>query len=664
MLKKRLTVVMLGLLLILVPLAGCTTAPSQSQSYEKTITTARTEIWKAIAGGGASSATVAIMDNGKIVYEEGFAMANRTEALGVNSSTQFNIGSVSKVFTAAAVMQLVEAGQLELDKPVVDYVPDFSMMDSRYKDITVRMLLNHTSGLPGTMMYNGFATAKDPQFLTEFMNYLAGSSLKADPGVVSVYCNDGFTLAEVLIEKVSGQTYSDYLQQNIFKKAGMNDSSCSFKAGNPNIALKYNNEDGTALPAEIINLMGTGGISATAVDLCHFGNALLENKLMSAESFTEYTSPQYGKETVPTGTPITNYGLGWDMVDVASFAEQGVHVLSKNGGTLQFNSQLYVIPEEKLSVALIFAGTGDASGIAETITQTLLEEKGVIPAPPPAEQTTTVAAIPGEILSFAGYYGASGSVIKIEFNQKNNTLEYKRFDGNGFTTAGSYSYSGEGYFDMQNGYRMSFSESFGKKLVLQSMNTADYSLVIGQGITANNPIDTSRFAGKAWIPKNLSAIDLYAFSAVTGSLPELPGTIYFGSDGSFTPYPLKDENTAYNNLPYARDLVEPTLKEENGTTTMTAMGYVFVDVADIPVLASDEKIRIEKNGENVVRKLAADGSFSVTLPEGGRLVIYDPALTVLADTMYAAIEDVPVPAGAYLMFIGNEGDEFAYQYSF
>jgi hypothetical protein len=94
------------------------------------------------------------------------------------------------------------------------------------------------------------------------------------------------------------------------------------------------------------------------------------------------------------------------------------------------------------------------------------------------------------------------------------------------------------------------------------------------------------------------------------------------------------------------------------------MGYVFLDVAEIPVLASDERIRIEKAGENVVRKLDADGSFSVTLPEGGRLVVYDPALTVLADTMYAAIEEVPVTTGSYLMFIGNEGDEFVYQYSF
>ena len=664
MIKRRLTAVILSLLFVLVPLSGCTTTTkTPSQGYAKTIETARTEIWK-VLGNGASSATVAIMDDGKLVYTEGFAMADRVAALPVTDNTQFNIGSVSKVFTAAAVMQLVEEQKLALDQPVVDYLPEFTMADSRYKDITVRMLLNHTSGLPGTMMGNGFASAKDPQFLDEFMAYLAGSGLKADPGVVSVYCNDGFMLAEVLIEQVSGQSYAEYMKQHIFSKAGMKDSSCSFMEGNKNIALKYNPEDGQAMPAEIINLMGTGGISATPADLCRFGNALLTNKLMSAESFAEYTSAQYGKETVPSSTPITNYGLGWDMVDVATFAEQGVHVISKNGGTLQFNSQLYVIPDQKLSVALIFTGSGDASGIATTITQTLLEEKGIIQAAKEKPQTATPVAIPNDILEFSGYYGASGSAIKIEFNQQNNTLDYKRFDGNAFVTAGSYPYIGNGYFDMQNDYKMSFSNSFGKKLVLQTMNNADYSIVIGQGISANNPIDTSHFAGKAWLPINLRAMDLYAFSAVTGSLPELPGTIYYGSDGSFTPYPLKDENTGFMNLPYARDLVEPTITEENSKTMMQAMNYVFLDVADIPMLNQDEKISIEKTGENVIRKLGADGSFSLTLPEGGRLVIYDPALAVKYDTLYTAIGDVPVTAGSYLMFIGNEGDQFIYQYSF
>ncbi|WP_296558084.1 serine hydrolase domain-containing protein [uncultured Acetobacterium sp.] len=677
MLKKRFTVVILSLLLILIPLSGCTTTSSQSQnqkqnqnqkenqSYEKTIARARTEIWKEVIGRGASSATIAIMDNGKIVYEEGFAMANRLDAITVDPSTQYNIGSVSKVFTAAAIMQLVEEGTLELDKPVVDYLPDFTMQDSRYQDITVRMLLNHSSGLPGTFMPNGFATAKDADFLANFMDYLANSTLKDDPGVVSVYCNDGFTLAEVLIEEISGQSYSDYMDKNIFTVAGMRDSSCSFAEGNANIALQYSNDDGLALPSEIINLMGTGGISSTSADLCRFGNALLSDKLMTAESFAEYISPQYAKETVPSGTPITNYGLGWDMVDVASFAEEGVHVISKNGGTLQFNSQLYVIPEENISIALIFSGIADVTGVAKSITQTMLEEKGVVQAEASKDiKATSAPPIPSEILGFAGYYGSSGSTIKIEFNLENNTLDYQQFDGKSFVTAVSYPHIGDGYFDMQNDYWLSFSESFGKKLMLQSLSNADYSIVIAEDITANNPVNTSRFEGKAWIPVSLSAIDLYAFSVTTGGLPELPGYIYYGSDGSYTPYPLKDENTGFMNLAYARDLVEPSIKEENGKTTMTAMGYTLMEVAAVPSLQNGEKITSAGVGENTIRKLDADGSFEITLPEGGRVVIYDSALTVAYDTMYAAIEDVPVTAGSYVMFIGNEGDQFPYQYRF
>ena len=663
MLKKRLTVVILSLLVLLIPLSGCATTPSQSQNYEKTIATARTEIWKEITGRGAASATIAIMENGKIVYQEGFSKANRLTSLNVDTSTQYNIGSVSKVFTAAAVMQLVEAGKLELDKSVVDYLPDFTMQDSRYRDITVRMLLNHSSGLPGTMLANGFATAKDPEFLANFMVYLANSSLKDDPGVVSVYCNDGFTLAEVLIEKISGQTYSDYLDTHIFSKAGMSDSSSSFKEGNANIALKYNNDDGSALPPEIINLLGTGGISSTAADLCRFGNALMSNKLMTAASFAEYTSPQYAPETVPSGTPIENYGLGWDMAAVPTFAEQGVTVVGKNGATFQYASQLYLIPEANISIALIFAGTADVAGIAKTITQTLLEEKGIISAPvADAAKTVSPTTIPNEILAFAGYYGTSGSTIKIDFDLPTNTLVYQQFDGKSFVTAASYPYLGDGYFDMQHDERMSFSESFGKKLILQSMAAADYATVVGEDLKANNPVDTSRFEGKAWLPVSLSAIDFTAFSVVTGSLPELPGYIYFGSDGSYTPYPLKDENTGFMNLAYARDLCEPIIKTANGKTTMTAMSHTLQDVAEIPSLQSGESIMIGDSGENVIRKLDADGSFGTTLPAGGRLVIYDAALAVAQDTLYGEIKDVPVTAGSYVMFIGTPGDSFPYDY--
>ncbi|WP_303870326.1 serine hydrolase domain-containing protein [Acetobacterium wieringae] len=203
-----------------------------------------------------------------------------------------------------------------------------------------------------------------------------------------------------------------------------------------------------ALPCrEIINLLGTGGISSTAVDLCRFGNGLLSGKLLSAASFKEYTSPQYGPETMPSGMPIDNYGLGWDMVAVPTFAEQGVTVVGKNGATLQYASQLYLIPEADLSIALIFAGTANVAGIADKITQALLEEKGIIPAAEATAKTITPTAIPNDILGFAGYYGASGSIIKSDFDQQTNALVYQQFDGQSFVTAATYPYLGDGYFD-------------------------------------------------------------------------------------------------------------------------------------------------------------------------------------------------------------------------
>ena len=128
--------------------------------YREAVTTARIEIWKAIASGAASNATAAIIDDGKIVYSEGFGMRDRADSIPVDAHTQFNIGSVSKVFTTSAILLLVRDGKVDLDAPVTNYLPEFVMRDARYKDITVRMLLNHTSGFPGTLMKDGFGSEK------------------------------------------------------------------------------------------------------------------------------------------------------------------------------------------------------------------------------------------------------------------------------------------------------------------------------------------------------------------------------------------------------------------------------------------------------------------------------------------------------------------------
>jgi CubicO group peptidase (beta-lactamase class C family) len=143
--KRRLYVltilVILAQLLTVIPrtFAGGVT------SYGEAITTARLEIWKALSNG-ASAATVAIMDDNTIVYSEGFGMRSREESISVDTNTQFNIGSISKVFTALGVLLLCDDGLVELDKSVTTYLPEFSMEDPRYTEITVRMLLNHSQG--------------------------------------------------------------------------------------------------------------------------------------------------------------------------------------------------------------------------------------------------------------------------------------------------------------------------------------------------------------------------------------------------------------------------------------------------------------------------------------------------------------------------------------
>jgi len=210
--------------------------------YEATIEVAREAVAKQLSTGLPSSATAAVMVDGKIVYAEGFGLRDRAKNLKIETDTQFNIGSISKVFTAAAVLILQQEGKLSLDRPVTDYLPDFTMKDPRYKDITVRMLLNHTSGLPGTNYRNGFTAVKNRNYVKETLESLKTFSLMNEPGEISVYCNDGFTVAEAVIEHVSGMSFPDFLEQKIFKKLGLENTSAYFKDGNENIARVYEKE--------------------------------------------------------------------------------------------------------------------------------------------------------------------------------------------------------------------------------------------------------------------------------------------------------------------------------------------------------------------------------------------------------------------------------------
>ena len=142
---------------------------------------------------GISPVTVGGDRSGEVVYAaEGDVQGAATEG---DADQIYCIGSVSKVYVTTAVMQLVEQGKVDLDAPVTDYIDDFKMADERYKDITVRMLMNHTSGIFGSSLKNSDLYGDNSSVSTEnTLKNLENQRLKADPGEYAAYCNDGFTL--------------------------------------------------------------------------------------------------------------------------------------------------------------------------------------------------------------------------------------------------------------------------------------------------------------------------------------------------------------------------------------------------------------------------------------------------------------------------------------
>ncbi len=246
---------------------------------------------------GTTSVQYALIDNGKLTLS---GQAGKNDMEGeqpLTKDTLYGIGSVSKMYATAAVMKLVDEGKVDLDAPVVNYVPDFKMKDGRYKRITPRMLLNHSSGLQGSTLSNAFLFNDNDTYSHDFLlQQLSNQSLKADPGAFSVYCNDGFTLAEILVERVSGMSFTEFLHQRFTEPLKMNHTKTpQDKWRDEKRAGLYFPAYQGQLPIESVNVIGTGGVSSTAEDMVRFsqlfmgqGKGILSDKVVKAMEQEEY----------------------------------------------------------------------------------------------------------------------------------------------------------------------------------------------------------------------------------------------------------------------------------------------------------------------------------------------------------------------------------------
>ncbi|MCF7791822.1 MAG: beta-lactamase family protein [Victivallales bacterium] len=645
--------------------SGINSFCKEEGKYDATAKLARMEAWKAI-NNGASSITIAIIEDDKLLFAEAFGMIDREKSIQADTDTQFNIGSVSKVFTACAALQLCEQGKLNLDRPVASYLPEFKMKDERYKEITLRMLLNHSSGMPGTNSKDGITNKKNPSYVAETLSVLKNSYLKSKPGEISVYCNDGFIVAGTVIERVSGLNFANYLRKNIFDKAMMPNTSCGFKAGSKNIAHVYDPKTGEARPVEYVNILASGGISSSAVDLCYFAKALYNNKLLKPETMREFTKNQAARKTTPAeGTPGFNCGLGWDSVALGQFYVQGINVLDKSGGTsIPFNCELNIALDNKLAVAVIAAGDANVALMASNILQCLLENKGVLPkhketfSPQPKG-----VPIPERILQYEGIYGPGKELAKITFNNEKNTLNIDVLSGRNFVRLKEFIHTGNGRFYFDNDNTLFFYENNNNKYLMNEESNSGRTDVAAEKVEAvRDKLDASEYEKTTWIPRNYSATDLFIHLfdlKKTFTIDELPGRIILtGSPFPATPYAIANKYTTQMILPYLRDQVDMKIFYDKGEKILQMDAFQYTAGTRVPFLHDNECITIGQEGYNTARRIESDNLFQSSLPENGRIIIYSSDGKVSFDTLFNANKKRLVKAGSYILFIGDKGSLF------
>src|SRR6266446_7745683 len=417
-------------------LASCGSKSSQP-TYDAAIQEGQTAVQELI-NQGASAVAIALVDDKRIIWSQGFGLADRVTGQTPTDSTMFGIGSVSKMFATIAVMQLVDRGVVDLDTPLVTYLPAFRMAAAGYENITVRMLLNHSSGFPGTDFRNMVVRSPVPGYLDQVLQTLSMSRLKAPPGYMSVYCNDGFTITAALVEAMSGKSYVQFVQDEILTPLGMANTRyplSEFPAGS--YAKAY--VKGAAKPQEFVNTLASGGVYSTADDMARIAMMFLSGgrvgtaRILSGASVAQMAKDQ----TIGSFDPIHNdslaYGLGWDSVSQPGLAAVGFDGWAKGGDSSDYHAALVVSPQAQLGIVVLTSGPGSPPPIvvAERVLLRALDENGRIAAfpSPLLPVVPPVASVPdGLLAAIAGEYAQGSLIVQLQPQPDGSLLVSLRSD--------------------------------------------------------------------------------------------------------------------------------------------------------------------------------------------------------------------------------------------
>lgn len=343
----------LAVMTLLLLLAGWTTHHPFLQTQDKSFSDIDALMQSMIDTANVRGLTIAVTKDKEIVYSKAFGVANAQTKEKLRPEHIFHVASISKTFTATAVMQLAEKGKIDINKPLIHYLPYFKMNDERYKAITIKQMLNHTSGIPDVEDYEWEKAVADEGAAERYNRSLSDQKLVSAPGEEFNYSNMAFDIMADLVAKVSGMSFEKYVKENILTPLQMRESS--FYA--PEIKKSLRTTPHTGMPPVVspvypYNRMHapSSTLNTNVLELASWAIANMYDgeykgkRIFSPETHALMTTPTF---TVNEKRQIS-VGLSWFI-----YKYNGILTREHSGGDLGYRSILTIMPEKKLGIIIL-----------------------------------------------------------------------------------------------------------------------------------------------------------------------------------------------------------------------------------------------------------------------------------------------------------------------
>ncbi|WP_054954698.1 serine hydrolase domain-containing protein [Paenibacillus dakarensis] len=684
--KKRLTwLLSVSLTVMMLLPAGVMASPAVSAAPNETLSKIASEKAALLTEKyGTVSVQYALIDNGEIKVSGQSGINDIEGKKPLTKDTMYGTGSTSKMFATAAVMKLVDEGKVNLDTPLVQYIPDFSMKDERYKQITPRMLLNHSSGLQGSSFANSMLLEDNDTYAHDnLLKQLSTQTLKADPGAFSVYCNDGFTLAEILVERVSGKDFTAFIHEYFTGPLNMTHTKTpQDELDLGKMAGLYYPTYPAQLPNETVNVIGAGGIYSTAEDLVRFSTVFTGEAegILTQQSVKAMEQEEYKKGLWPDEADnMLGYGLGWDSVNLYPFNDYGMKALVKGGDTILYHASLIVVPEQNMAAAVLSSGGSSSTNqmLASELLLQAMKEKGTITQLKDGKSfgKPVKAQMPGDLLQNAGYYGATGQQILVKITD-NGDMSLTMPSILGYPEV-KYVYTADGTFVDETGVsKVSFVKEDNGRVYLWNREYASLEGFAQMAVSSYmaeklDPVEVSSDTAKAWAKRDqhsyyplnekyTSLVYLLMEPSLQITLnKDLPG---YAADKKITG---PDSAVPQHQIPGvgSRDTYGFQFYKQKGVEYFEASGSLYVSEKQLKPLYQGKKSTVSIQNDGLARwfslpKNAAGKTLSVSMPENGAFAVYDAQGTCINFTVVSGKNEVKLPEGGTIVFAGDAGARF------